>query len=265
MPDPFVRESGAGPAMVCLHSNAASSSQWRELMDLLAPHYRVLAPDGYGAGKSPAWPTDRRMRLADEVALIEPVLARAGASYALVGHSYGGAVALKAALMHPERVSALALYEPTLFALVAAHGPSATDVDGIRDAVARSVAALAAGDEDGAARHFIDFWMGEGAWAATPPQRRPAIAAAVRNVQGWGEVLFGESTPLADFAALEMPALYMTGASSPLSAHAVARVLQPVLPRCECVEFAGLGHMGPLTHAREVNERIASFLRSVVP
>jgi hypothetical protein len=35
VPKPFFREAGVGPGVVCLHSNAASSNQWRGLMDLL--------------------------------------------------------------------------------------------------------------------------------------------------------------------------------------------------------------------------------------
>ncbi|RYF71255.1 MAG: alpha/beta fold hydrolase, partial [Comamonadaceae bacterium] len=77
-PDVFCREAGTGPGVVCLHANASSSAQWRGLMERLAPSFRVLAPDAYGAGKSPEWPSDRFIMLADEVALIEPVLARAG-------------------------------------------------------------------------------------------------------------------------------------------------------------------------------------------
>ena len=34
-----------GPSVVCIHSNASSSAQWRSLMNLLSPTHRVLAPD----------------------------------------------------------------------------------------------------------------------------------------------------------------------------------------------------------------------------
>jgi pimeloyl-ACP methyl ester carboxylesterase len=102
----------------------------------------VLAADGYGAGKGPAWPVDRVVRLGDEVALLEPVFARAGRPFSLVGHSYGAAVALLAALRQPRSVKALALYEPTLFSVVDAESPSPNDVDGIRNAVALAVTAL---------------------------------------------------------------------------------------------------------------------------
>jgi pimeloyl-ACP methyl ester carboxylesterase len=74
-------------------------------MDLLAPKFRVLAPDLYDSGNSPRWPSDRVIDLRDEVALIEPVLTRAGSPLALVGHSYGAAVALIAALANPDPVT----------------------------------------------------------------------------------------------------------------------------------------------------------------
>src|SRR5262245_52977692 len=55
----FFREVGQGPGVVCLHSNASSSSQWRSLMEALAPKFHVFAVDSYDAGKSPAWNGER--------------------------------------------------------------------------------------------------------------------------------------------------------------------------------------------------------------
>ena len=120
---PFIREDGSGLAVLCLHSNASTSSQWRALAGLLADRHRVIAVDGYGAGKSPEWPADRGLRLADEVELAASAIALAGERFDLVGHSYGAAVAVKLALLHPARVRSLILYEPTLFHLVAGAHP----------------------------------------------------------------------------------------------------------------------------------------------
>jgi pimeloyl-ACP methyl ester carboxylesterase len=258
---PFVREAGAGPGVVCLHSNASTSGQWRVLMDHLAPSFHVLAPDSYDSGKSPAWPSDRVISLADEVALIEPVLARAGSPCVLVGHSYGAAVALMAALATPGRISALALYEPTLFSLLDAESPSPNEADGIRHAVAQSSAALDAGDADAAARHFIDYWMGEGSWGQTPDVRKLPIAESVKNVRRWAHALMQEPTPLAAFRALHVPVLYMTGQQSTRSAHGVARLLTAAMPQVEVVAFEQLGHMGPITHPEVVNPVLEQFLR----
>src|SRR5262245_43401285 len=106
---PFVREVGSGTAVVCLHANASSSTQWRTLIDRLSPKYHVLSPDSYGSGKSPDWPSANEIWLRDEVQFIEPVLQRAGDRFSLVGHSYGGAVALLAALQNRSRVRSLLL------------------------------------------------------------------------------------------------------------------------------------------------------------
>jgi len=260
--EPFHREAGAGPGVLCLHSNAASSSQWRALMDRLAPCFHVVACDTHGAGKGPAWPADRRIGLREEVALVEPLIARAGEPVALVGHSYGGAIALMAAVLHPGRVRALVLYEPTLFALVDAQASPPNDADGIRAAVAASQRALDAGDSDEAARCFIDYWMGDGAWARTPDARKGAIRESVSNVSNWAHALLDEPTSLQAFADLQMPVLYMTGQRSPAASLAVARVLTAVLPRVQVVEFPALGHMGPITHPEVVNEAIEAFLRA---
>jgi pimeloyl-ACP methyl ester carboxylesterase len=224
-------------------------------MELLAPKFHVLAADSYGAGKSPPWP-DRPVRLKDEVELLEPVFAHAGNPFALVGHSYGGAIALVAAVIKGHRVSALVLYEPTLFAIV----ENPKEVEGIRDTVAAAVAALNKGDSVAAARTFIDFWMGPGAFNGMPERNREAIAAAVVNIEGWKDALFGEPTPLKAFAKLDIPVLLMVGKASPLSSRAVAQRLARVLPRVEVSELEALGHMGPVTDPDRVNAVIRRFL-----
>ena len=205
--EPFVREAGTGPGVVCLHANASTSGQWRELMMLLSPRFHVLAPDSYGAGRTAAGPPDRALTLDDEVALIEPVLRSAGTPLALVGHSYGAAVALVAAVRDPRRVRALALYEPTLFALIDAHTPPPNAADGIRAAVAEGLAALEAGEPERAAQRFIDYWMHPGAWADMPESRKTPIVASARTLPQWAHALFGEPTPLSAFRALDVPVL----------------------------------------------------------
>jgi pimeloyl-ACP methyl ester carboxylesterase len=79
-------------------------------------------------------------------------------------------------------------------------------------------------------------------------------------VRGWKSALFDEPTPLQAFAALDIPVLYMIGKDSPASSLGVARLLKKTLPRIEVIEFAGLGHMGPVTHPDAVNDAICRFL-----
>jgi pimeloyl-ACP methyl ester carboxylesterase len=260
MMTPFLRQSGAGHGVVCLHSNASSSSQWRGLMELLAPSHCVFAPDSYGAGKSPDWHSAHEISLQDEVRFLTPVLASAGDPFSLVGHSYGAAVGLIAAVANPNRIKAMALYEPTLFSLAEANGTSANDMAGIKNAVAASAQAIDEGDTDTAARHFIDYWMGRGSWDATPAQRKAGVAESMVNIRRWGHALLTDQTPATAFASLDFPILYMLGELSPRSAHAVSEALIPKLQNVKVVRFAELGHMGPVTHPNVVNTEIAKFL-----
>lgn len=260
-PMPFYREAGTGPGVVCLHANASSATQWRALMAQLATTHHVLAPDAYGAGKSPAWVPDRPLTLRDEVALLEPVFARAGEPLVLVGHSYGAAVALIAAIDRPQRVRALAVYEPTLFSLIDAQSPPPNAADGIRETAVQAEAALQRADPAAAAACFIDFWMGAGSWAAMPDTRRAPIVTSIAGVRGWAHALFREPTPLAAFRSLQIPVLYMTGTHSPGSSLGVARLLAKALPQVESIAFEGLGHMAPVTHPDIVNAAIVKFLQ----
>jgi pimeloyl-ACP methyl ester carboxylesterase len=257
---PQVSEAGSRPAVVCIHAEAASSSQWRSLVARLSASHRVFAPDLPGVGRSPAWPADRRVTLRDEIDLLAPVFAAATGPVFLVGHSYGAAVALLAALAQPHRFLGLALYEPTLFALLEQESPGQPAANGIRCAAADAGAAIERGDRTGAAEAYIDYWMGPGTWRCLPSARRESIAACLGDVAWRTRALFQEGTPLEAFRTLELPVLCMVGAQSPGSTHGVARLLASVLPDVTTTTFDNLGHLGPVTHPQLVNEAVAAFL-----
>jgi pimeloyl-ACP methyl ester carboxylesterase len=259
---PFYREAGVGPSVVCLHSSASSSGQWRALTDRLADRFRLLAVDLYGSGKTVAWPQDQPMLLDDEIALLQSVFRAAGDRFHLIGHSYGGAIALKAALTHQDRLISLVLYEPVLFSVLMANAPqsdAAREIVAVRDDTIRLVEE---GDLNGSAERFIDYWTGDGAWAAIPEPRRPAIAEAVRAVKPEWHALFHEPTPLGAFAEINVPTLLLTGTRSKASALAVARLLARVLPQVRVQEIEGAGHMAPVTHPALVNPLIERFLEA---
>jgi len=256
----YVREAGAGDPVICIHASASSSAQWRPLIDRLASRFRMLAVDLYGAGRSPRWPDHRPLTLADEVALIEPVLAATDTPVHVIGHSYGGAVALMLALAHPERLASLVLFEPVLFSVLITHDPDAPAAREISTVRADTCAAAERGHLEVAGARFVDYWMGATTWAGMPDARRKTIATAMEQIAGEWHALFEEPTPLEAFAALDMPTLYLVGADSPPSSRAVASLLVKTLPRAIEVELDSVGHMGPITHPHRVNALIEQHL-----
>ena len=255
-----IHRAAAGDPVVCIHASASSAAQWTALVERLHGHFRPLAVDLHGAGRTPAWRGDRPLTLADEVALLEPALAATGARFHLVGHSYGGAVALKVALAHPHWVASLTVFEPVLFSLLMADDPrqaAAREIDAVR---ADTSAAIDRGDLHGAGARFVDYWTGAGTWAAMSERRRTAVAAAMSGLEDQWHAVFEEPTPLAVLGRLDMPALCLVGARSPASSRAVSRLLVKTLPRVMAVELEGVGHMGPLTHGERVNALIEQHL-----
>ena len=107
-------EQGSGPAVVLLHSSLASKAQWRGLAERLARRHHTLAIDLLGYGDAPAPGGYDDFTLATEVrrvlALVSQRL-RPGERFQLVGHSYGGGVALRLAQTEPQRVASLALFD----------------------------------------------------------------------------------------------------------------------------------------------------------
>jgi pimeloyl-ACP methyl ester carboxylesterase len=248
---------------VCLHASASSGRQWQPLGRRLAGRYRVLSPDLYGAGDSPPWPGERELTLADEVALLEPVFCDAGDGAHLVGHSYGGAVAVHAALSHPGWFRSLVLIEPVLFGLLLAEDPGQPAAREILAVGQQTRAAVELGALDSAARRFIDYWMGPGTWADMPPRRQAAVAQAMCAVGSEWSALFADTTPLSAYASLDLPTLYLVGGRSPAPSRAVARLLTSALPDVRTAELAEAGHMAPITHPDLVNAAIDAHIAQI--
>jgi len=255
----YFREAGSGSTVVCVHSSASSSGQWRSLMDELSDRYHVVAMDLYGYGKSPGWPGVRELLLDDEIALMTPILENTG-RFHLIGHSYGGLIALKLALDDPARIASLTLYEPTCFFLLFVNDSNdraGREILAIRDETSRLVDI---GDLDLAAKRFLDYWMGPDIWRETPETSRLSIAKRMKKVRFEWATGFDRPLSSAMISALPMPVLLLTGEQSTAAARGVVRVLHSLLPQAKVVELPGLGHMGPVTHPEKVNVAIVAFL-----
>jgi pimeloyl-ACP methyl ester carboxylesterase len=246
------------PACVLLHSSMSSRSQWATLMAEHDAAFRFIALDLLGYGKAPFPEPSQHagFSLAHEVAAVQAALAeqlRDGETFHLVGHSYGGATALRLARTMPERIRSLTVFEPVAFHLLEPEDPGRIEVC---DVVARIEAAPS---DEQATRIFIDYWNGPGAFDALPMQLRERFTAQVAKVKLDFVALLGEPATLRDMTAIGMPALVLSGRAGPASTRAVATRLAHALPRAAAAQTPG-GHMAPITHADEVNREIVAFL-----
>jgi pimeloyl-ACP methyl ester carboxylesterase len=251
----------ARPAVVLLHSSMSSRSQWAALMAAHEPSWRFVALDLLGYGKAPFPDPSQHagFSLAHEVDAVLAALAEqlpGDTPFHLVGHSYGGATALRLARTIPERIRSLAVFEPVAFHLLDAGDAGRREIEAVVDRI-RSADA-----DEAATRMFLDYWNGPGAFDAMPAPLRERFTAQVAKVKLDFVALLGEPATLRDMTAIDVPALVLTGRDGPASTRAVAACLTPALPRASMQQTPG-GHMAPITHAADVNAAIVAFLDSV--
>lgn len=255
----FAVDEGRGDTVVLLHSSGMSSRQWRRLIERLAPTRRVIAPDLYGSGQSPAWPAGVPFRLDDDLAAVARVIdARApGERVHLVGHSYGGMLALTLARRDPSRVRSLAVYDPVAWGALRGLRDPALDAD---RAVTDALCDDAIGGTEPWFERFVDYWNGEGAWRALSAVARESFLRGRRKVYGEVTSLIRDETPAEAYAVIDAPALVLSGERTPAAARRVGARVAAALPRGAHRDVIGAGHMGPITHAAEVNELVARHL-----
>ena len=152
-------DEGTGPPVILLHSSGTGREQWRRLTNQLRNRYRMIAVNLMGYGETSTWPVGRTQSLADQATLVATVADSVEGNIRLVGHSFGGAVAMKSALALGARVDRLVLFEPNTFYLLALHGYDAADAE-IRAVRDHFKAHGEVGDWEAVAANFIDHWNG---------------------------------------------------------------------------------------------------------
>ena len=107
-----VLQAGDGPPVVLVHGSGpgvTGYANWRLTMPALAERFHVVAPDmvGFGYTERPAGLRCDVDMWADQVVGVLDALGLERAS--VVGNSFGGAIALRTAVRHPDRVDSLVL------------------------------------------------------------------------------------------------------------------------------------------------------------
>jgi pimeloyl-ACP methyl ester carboxylesterase len=251
----------AGSTVICLHASGGSGAQWKALASQLRPDFRVLTPDLYGHGIAPAWLGAPADIVAADTARIARLAATCDDPVHLVGHSYGGAIALRVARHRPRGIASVVVYEPVTMRLLFDYNRkhrAATEVAEVASNINR---ALNGGDYERAAQGFVDYWAGAGQWARLAPERQIAMALRMPVIHAHFVALVGDGARLRDYAGISAPVLYLAGRDTRASTKWIAELMESVLHDVELEVLEGMGHLGPVTHAEPVAQRIADFVR----
>ena len=230
--------------VVLVHgSGGNAASAWASVQPLAA-RFTLVAPSRSGY---PPNPPLERIDFEVQAEELAPLL---GDGAHLVGHSYGGVIALLMAAQSPARVRSLAVSEPPAFALARGN----PQVEAIVERLERI---FTQGPRD--PREFlVAFLAAVGSSAVVPdelsPEQEGSVRATMVERAPWEAVI-----PLDELAATAFPKLVISGAHQP-AFDAVCDVLETRLG-AERAVLPGTGHSIP--RAPGYLERLEAFLDSV--
>ena len=148
---------GRGAPVVMVHAATNHGGQWDQVRSVMGGHYRYLLPDLFDSGRTAPWPGIRALTFYGEADILLGVLDAVGEAVHLAGHSYGGAVALRAVVRGGSRILSLCLIEPGGCPLLAAADQ---------------------GDQTGAWRNFFNYYRGNpNSWDSLDVETQAKIMA----------------------------------------------------------------------------------------
>jgi pimeloyl-ACP methyl ester carboxylesterase len=241
--------------IMALHCSGATWRQWRGLQDKVGKETTLLLPQLFG----PEIARYDRARTSFSLAVeAEPIVARLcklDRPAHLVGHSYGGALAIHIARRHPDLVKSLCLYEPTAFNMLKRADRRdmrlASEVDAISAAIQ---GALVGGRAVFAAQLFTDFWGGQGAWQALESTKKLNMLAWIPKAPLDFSALLNEHHGPAISAGMSVTLMY--GQNTNPHTRRIVKLLSTELGSVNQIELAGADHMGPFVFRERVFELV---------
>lgn len=248
-------ESGGGPTMVLVPGSCSTGAAWRPVIAAWENRFRCVTTSlpGYGGTDERRTPGNASISL--EAETLESVIRKAGGRVHLVGHSFGGLVALAVVLRGRVRLASLAIIEAP--AVMMLHGSGETPhIRAFGDMTDAYFAAFRNGKAD-AVETLIDFFAGAGTFASWPPRVRAyAVATTPVNILDW-ETAFDFPPTAQALAQIETPTLVITGGESHPAMQRVNEILSERMIGSTLATIQGAAHFMIASHAAEVARLVA--------
>lgn len=259
-------DSGDGPVVVLVHGQPGAGDDWAALARLLANDHRVLAPNrpGWGSDPRPAMGmAENAQALAEYLDAVE-----AQSPVVVVGHSLGGGVALKLALMYPERVGALVLvgsvgvgealsrFDRLLAVPVAGNGILRIGVAALRRGL---ITAARYSGRHPDARVAKKMAILPTLQAAIGSDGRPTVGRSRQSFLVEQRALLAETPGLeAELGRIAVPTAVVAGASDRIVPVSAARTLAGRIPGAELLVVIG-GHLFPFERPDKLAEIVRRY------
>jgi pimeloyl-ACP methyl ester carboxylesterase len=176
---------GSGPTVILLPGSCSTGAAWRLLISAWNYRFRCVTTSLLGYGGTTERRTTHDTSISHEADVVEWVIRRAsGHRVHLVGHSFGGLVALAVALRNRVRLARLVIIEAPAAELLRERGEQ-EHYRAFRLMTEAYFAAYGGGDVDAIAT-MIDFYGGAGTFASWPPRVRAyAVETTAVNILDW--------------------------------------------------------------------------------
>ncbi|MCI0403621.1 MAG: alpha/beta hydrolase [Acidobacteria bacterium] len=254
-------DRGRGTAVVLVHGSGSDYRIWTSQIRPLAAKYRVIAYSRRYHTPNP-WQGDgsdysAALHAADLAALLHSL--KVGPAH-LIGHSYGGTVALLVARDHPELVRSVVAMEPGLPSLVS--GEEGERARAVRQKALHAARAAVAAGEDERAIQILGDWVLQ---PRTYRQLSPPIKSMFLENARLLKVLLAAAPAPTNFSCedagtLKAPLLLVEGESSADYMVAASRVLQKCQPAAERVAIPHATHNMQLDNPYAFNRGVLEFL-----
>lgn len=248
-------ETGTGPTLVLVPGSCSTGAAWRLMMAAWNGRFRCVTTSLLGYGGTTERRDPRAPSIGPEVDAIEAVIRRAGGPVHLIGHSFGGSVALATTLRTRVPIASLTIVEAPVVPLLR-HAGEHDHYASFRRMTDVYFAAFERGDPNAVAE-MIDFYGGSGTFASWPPRLRAYAAETAHvNILDWA---CGYAFPGAveQLLGIDVPTLVLWGGASPRAVQRANELLADHIPGAAWMTIAGAAHFMIATHAVEVAEAVA--------